>query len=77
VHVQPGKAPDKDQDLSDKRATSVREWLVKWGIAAERLEVKGFGGTKPLVSPASKGAAQINERVEMIILDLDRPGTHR
>jgi hypothetical protein len=74
VHVQPTAAPDKDQALSDKRATAIREWLVKWGIAAERLEVKGFGGSKPLVPAASKGAAQINERIELIILELDRPG---
>jgi hypothetical protein len=78
VHVQPTASPEKDQALSDKRATAVREWLVKWGIVESRLEVKGFGGLKPLVSPTTKGAAQINDRIEIIILDLDRGGTkHR
>jgi len=77
VHVQPTASPEKDQALSDKRATAVREWLVKWGIVESRLEVKGFGGLKPLVSPTTKGAAQINDRIEIIILDLDRGGTRR
>jgi outer membrane protein OmpA-like peptidoglycan-associated protein len=70
VHVQPSKAgAKKDQALSDRRATAIREWLVKYGIAPERIDVKGFGGSVPLVKPDSKGAAMINERVELIILE--------
>jgi outer membrane protein OmpA-like peptidoglycan-associated protein len=69
VHVQPTKNADRDQVLSDKRAAAVRDWLVKNGIDAERIDPKGFGGTKPLVAPAQKGAAAINDRVELIILE--------
>jgi hypothetical protein len=69
VHVQPTKSAAKDQALSDRRATAVREWLVAKGINPERIEVKGFGGTNPLVPPGKKGAAQINDRIEMIILE--------
>src|SRR5205823_2545119 len=32
VHVQPTKNTDKDLDLSTKRAESVRDWLVTYGI---------------------------------------------
>ena len=35
----------------------------------ENIEVRGFGGTKPLVPASQKGAAQINDRVELIILE--------
>jgi len=69
VHVQPTKDPDKDQALSDTRAKLIRDWLVQWGIDTKRLEPRGFGGTKPLVPPDTKGSAQINERVELIILE--------
>jgi outer membrane protein OmpA-like peptidoglycan-associated protein len=69
VHVQPTKNADRDQELSDKRAAAVRDWLVHWGISATRLEVRGFGGTKPLVPADQKGAAQINDRLELIILE--------
>jgi len=69
VHVQPTSHPDADQALSDKRAIAVRDWLVQWGVQTSRLEPKGFGGTKPLVPPDQHGAAQINERIELIILE--------
>jgi outer membrane protein OmpA-like peptidoglycan-associated protein len=69
VHVQPTKFPDRDLALSERRAASVRDWLVARGIAEERIEARGFGGTKTLVAPTQKGAAQINDRIELIILE--------
>jgi outer membrane protein OmpA-like peptidoglycan-associated protein len=69
VHVQPSRDPDKDMELSQKRAQVLKDWLVKYGIDEKRLEPRGFGGTKPLVPPDTKGSAQINERVELIILE--------
>jgi outer membrane protein OmpA-like peptidoglycan-associated protein len=69
VHVQPTSNAQKDQELSDNRAAEVRDWLIHWGITASRLDVRGFGGTKPLVPASQRGAAQINDRVELIILE--------
>jgi hypothetical protein len=71
VHVNPGKnsSARKDQALSDKRAEAVTAWLVKWGVDADRVEAKGFGSTKLLVPATQKGAAMINDRVELIILE--------
>jgi hypothetical protein len=69
VHVQPTGDADKDQELSDKRAQSVRDWLVQWGIPQTRLSGQGMGGTKPLVPRTAKQAQLINDRVEMIILE--------
>jgi uncharacterized protein (TIGR03382 family) len=69
VHVQPTGDNDRDQELSDLRATAVREWLVAWGVDPVRIETRGFGGTKPLVPPDQKGAATLNQRVELIILE--------
>jgi hypothetical protein len=69
IHVQPTRDSDKDMDLSQKRAEVLKNWLVKYGIDAKRLEARGFGGNKPLVPPDQRGSAQINERVELIILE--------
>lgn len=69
VHVQPTGDAEKDQELSDKRAAAVRDWLVQWGIPQARLSVQGLGGTKPLVPRTAKQAQLINDRVEMIILE--------
>ena len=48
---------------------AVRDWLVQWGIAAKRVEARGFGGTKPLAQPGQPGAAMMNDRIELIILE--------
>lgn len=69
VHVQPTKKPDADLRLSETRAFAIREWLIKYGIDEKRLEPRGFGGTKPMVDPKEKGAAAINERIDLIILE--------
>ena len=69
VHVQPTKNPAKDTALSQKRANALRDWLAAHGIDHERIDPKGFGGTKPLIAPTQKGAAAINDRVELIILE--------
>jgi outer membrane protein OmpA-like peptidoglycan-associated protein len=69
VHVQPTKKPEADQRLSELRAFAIREYLIKYGIEEKRLEPRGFGGTKPLIDPKTKGAKDINERLELIILE--------
>jgi hypothetical protein len=69
VHVQPTGDSAKDQEVSDKRAQAVRDWLVKWGIPQARLSAQGMGGSKPLVPRTAKQAQLINDRVEMIILE--------
>ena len=60
-------------DLSDRRAKSVMKWLVdKGGIAADRLSAKGFGETKPLVTPdESEADREKNRRVEFLIKEQD------
>lgn len=69
VYVQPTRDPDADQRLSELRASAIREWLIHYGIEEKRLDPRGFGGTKPLVDPASRGAKAINERVDLVILE--------
>ncbi|MGE5183809.1 MAG: OmpA family protein [Acidobacteriota bacterium] len=69
VYVQPTRNPDKDQQLSDNRASSIRDALIERGVEPKRLVARGFGGEKPLVSPDQKGAAAMNDRVDLIILE--------
>ncbi|MBF9140606.1 OmpA family protein [Hymenobacter properus] len=40
--------PDKNQVLSEQRAEAVKAYLVKAGIAAERISTIGYGDTRPL-----------------------------
>jgi len=69
VHVQPTADPAADQTRSERRAQAVRDWLVQWGIAPSRLDTRGFGSAKPLIAPDQRGAAKINDRLELIILE--------
>jgi OOP family OmpA-OmpF porin len=55
-------------DLSDKRAASVRDYLVGKGIAAERLSAKGYGETKPIADNETEDGQYANRRVEFKIL---------
>jgi outer membrane protein OmpA-like peptidoglycan-associated protein len=69
AHVQPTSNAVADQKLSEQRAKAVRDWLLEWGIDQLRLQASGFGGTKPLVPATTKGAAEINNRIDLIILE--------
>jgi len=56
--------------LSNKRAASTLEYLVKNGIKRKRLRYKGFGETVPLVRCGNSCTEQehsINRRCEFII----------
>jgi outer membrane protein OmpA-like peptidoglycan-associated protein len=55
------------EDLSYRRAVSVRAALVRGGIARDAVNAQGFGGARPIVSNASPGGRLQNRRVEIVI----------
>jgi outer membrane protein OmpA-like peptidoglycan-associated protein len=58
-----------NRDLSQRRAESVREYLIAKGIAPGRLDAFGFGEEKPIAdNKTSKGRAA-NRRVEFNIVE--------
>lgn len=54
--------------LSDRRAKTCRDYLIAAGIAAERLESKGYGKTKPIASNKTAKGRQKNRRVEFELI---------
>jgi outer membrane protein OmpA-like peptidoglycan-associated protein len=53
--------------LSERRARAVRDYLVRKGISAARLRVKGMGEAEPVASnDTPEGRAQ-NRRVELLV----------
>jgi outer membrane protein OmpA-like peptidoglycan-associated protein len=65
-----GKA-EKNLKLSSERAKAVVDFLVKKGVAKERLEAVGYGAEKPLDSADTEEAREKNRRVEFTILEQD------
>ncbi len=57
-----GKA-EWNQKLSEGRAAAVVKHLVKKGVAAERLESKGFGDTQPIADNGTSEGRTQNRRV--------------
>lgn len=55
------------KDLSGQRAEVIKEYLMANGIAADRIEVKAWGGKKPLYDKHSANAKK-NVRVEVEVL---------
>ena len=53
--------------LSERRALSVKTFLVKRGIDAVRILTKGFGNTKPKIKNASIEQRKANRRIEIIL----------
>jgi outer membrane protein OmpA-like peptidoglycan-associated protein len=58
-----------NQKLSDDRARSVMDYLIKHGIAAGRLSAKGFGLSKPRATNDTELGRQQNRRVEFHITE--------
>jgi outer membrane protein OmpA-like peptidoglycan-associated protein len=57
-----------NKDLSQRRADAVRAYLVKKGLAPERLEAVGFGEEQPKADNTTKAGRATNRRVEFTIL---------
>lgn len=61
----------KDADnmkLSQQRAEAVKNYLIKRGIAANRLIAKGYGATMPIADNSTEAGKQKNRRTEVKIL---------
>jgi outer membrane protein OmpA-like peptidoglycan-associated protein len=58
-----------NKDLSERRAISVRRYLVEHGVIADNLTAKGYGEERPIASNDSKEGMAQNRRVELNRLD--------
>ncbi|TVQ04941.1 MAG: hypothetical protein EA359_04490 [Balneolaceae bacterium] len=56
-----------NQGLSERRAASVKRFLVESGIDANRITTAGRGELNPLVPNTTEEARRLNRRVEMTI----------
>jgi outer membrane protein OmpA-like peptidoglycan-associated protein len=56
-----------NQKLSEQRASSVRDYLVKDGVAGNSVTAMGYGDSQPVASNNSAAGRQANRRVELVV----------
>lgn len=56
-----------NQQLSEKRAYAVRDFLMEQGISMASLSALGFGKTMPVAPNETASGRQLNRRVELIV----------
>jgi outer membrane protein OmpA-like peptidoglycan-associated protein len=59
---------DFNRRLSERRARNVMRALIERGLAADRLEFRGFGADRPRDQRRTEQAHQRNRRVEFVIV---------
>lgn len=64
-HTSSEGSVEHNQDLSERRAQSVVDDLVRRGIAAERIRAVGFGESSPIASNDTESGRALNRRVEI------------
>ena len=73
IHVEVGGHTDSigsdkyNQGLSERRAKTVADELVKDGISASRLTVRGYGKRKPVADNKTEAGRARNRRVELVV----------
>lgn len=56
-----------NQQLSERRADSVRDFLAQQGVPASSITARGFGKTQPVASNDTPEGRQRNRRVELVV----------
>ncbi len=57
-----------NQSLSESRAQSVQKILLDGGIAAERMDIMGYGESKPIADNSTASGKAQNRRVEIVLV---------
>jgi chemotaxis protein MotB len=63
-----GQGATSNQDLSQKRADAVMQYLISQGVKPELVEAKGFGEADAVASDATNRGRAQNRRVELSLI---------
>ncbi len=61
--------PELNMALSRDRVKTIRDFLVKEGINPGRIQMKAFGGDRPIASNETEETRRLNRRVEFVIIN--------
>ena len=66
-HTDSTGTAEYNQKLSERRADSVRDYLISQSINAANVDAKGFGQERPVATNETAAGRQQNRRVEMVV----------
>jgi outer membrane protein OmpA-like peptidoglycan-associated protein len=66
-HTDSVGSDEYNQNLSEHRAESVRDYFVQQGIQSSTIDARGFGKTEPIASNDTPEGRQQNRRVELVL----------
>ncbi|RLL50066.1 OmpA family protein, partial [Mariprofundus sp. EBB-1] len=69
AHTSSRGAAAYNLSLSNKRAASVKDYLISHGVSANRLSSKGYGETQPIAVENNLADEAINRRVELRVMN--------
>jgi len=68
-HTDSGGSPKLNQLISEKRAESAKKYIQdKFGISGDRMQVKGYGASRPVADNRTEEGRAKNRRVEFRII---------
>lgn len=76
-HTDSVGSEDYNLGLSQRRADSVKSWLVSQGVDPGRLVASGKGESSPVAGNDSASGRQLNRRVEVVIENAGAPAGSR
>lgn len=56
-----------NNDLSNRRANAVRDYLIVRGVSADAITAQGFGSTRPIADNRTAEGRAMNRRVEIVV----------
>jgi outer membrane protein OmpA-like peptidoglycan-associated protein len=68
-HTDNEGSDSENLQLSDRRAKSVRDYLISKGIAVNRLDSRGYGETLPIADNNNPQGRQQNRRTEFVVIN--------
>jgi outer membrane protein OmpA-like peptidoglycan-associated protein len=68
VHTDERGADEYNLRITEERAAAVKGYLVAHGVAAARIQSRGYGETKPLCSEHNAACWSRNRRVELLVI---------
>ena len=68
-HTDSQGSESHNQDLSERRAASVKTWLVENGVEASRMETEGKGESEPVADNQTIDGRALNRRVVIYLAE--------